>query len=944
VIVADQDLHVAEPAPASYAGAARNARKAVLARFGRVEKLLLGVYLPAYLVALGLHAYEVERSGLAQLPVFVRAVPGDYPVVAGHPVETDSSGSGLEPGDRLIRLAERDLSGVGYVGFQAIGLARTPPGHPAPLVFERRGERRSVAIEARPHVHPWSRLPLLLLIPTVCVLVLLRAPSSAGARRLFVAALTYGFAQAEFYGGPEWKTWLAAVSLNVAGPLAIGTVLHWARRFPDEMPEAARIWAGAPWLAALLYLVLVRGSYLFGGPVPSLWIPRVSLASHAAAIFAAAAILIWNYAHAFAAGRRRLRWVLLGTLLGSLPFVAALLAPLVAPGWQGVEQAFALGFLGTVIWVSGFVLAVVRDNAFDVDRLLGATATWSLAAGAAIVALAVLVPAAAGALAGYLDIDPLGVSFGFAVLLGALAVPLATRLRPRIDRLLFPERETLREGTERLLEDLVQCRSDDELLALACERSAQLIGARGFALYRAGSEGFRCSQAAGLALPQRLSGVGALPQQLAPGNGPPQLAAHGVGLVLPIRLDARLDAFLCLGAKRSGDIYTRTDTDALAAVAARVEATRARLAKEQADRESRAKTNLIAAASHDLRQPLHAVSLLAEALAARLGDPEARELVGRIGASTHDLDEMLTSLLDRSKLDTDAVRAELGRVELRALFAQLERDFAGPAEAKGLRLRVVPTRLAVESDRLLLLRILRNLVSNAVRYTPTGAVLIGARPRGAEVAIEVRDGGPGIPEQAQGEIFEAFHQLPGSRGGGLGLGLSIVHDLARVLGHRVELRSAPGRGSTFAVHATRVAPAPALAPTADSASPAPLAARRVLVVDDDDAVRHATRELLTSWGCEVREAASTADALLAAAGWTPDLVLADYRLGAGPPGTELVACLRAAAGTDLAAVIVTGESEGPGLASIRAAGLSVLRKPVRPARLRALLAARPSSS
>jgi hypothetical protein len=269
VVIADQDLHVAESAPASYVRSARNARKVVLARFGRVEKLLLGVYLPAYLVVLGLHAHEVWRSGLAQLPVYVRGVPGDYPVVAGYPVETDSSGSGLELGDRLIRLGERDLSGVGYVGFQAIGLARTRPGQPAPLVFERAGERRNIAVEARPHVNPWSRVPLLLLIPSVCVLVLLRAPGSAGARRLFVATITYGFAQAEFYGGPEWKTWLAALALNVAGTLAIGTVLHWARRFPDEMPETARLWVGVPWLAALLYLVFVRGSYLLGGPLPS---------------------------------------------------------------------------------------------------------------------------------------------------------------------------------------------------------------------------------------------------------------------------------------------------------------------------------------------------------------------------------------------------------------------------------------------------------------------------------------------------------------------------------------------------------------------------------------------------------------------------------------------------------------------------------------------------
>jgi len=181
-------------ARAIYVGPTRSARKTVSARLGRADKLLLGLYLPAYLAVVALHAHEVARSGLAQLPVFVRPVLGDYPRVASYPVETDSSGSGLEPGDSLIRLGERDLRGVGYVGFQAIGLARTQPGQPAPLVFERAGERRTVALEARPHVRPWSRLPLLLLMPTVCVLVLLRSPDSVGARRLFVAIMTYGFA------------------------------------------------------------------------------------------------------------------------------------------------------------------------------------------------------------------------------------------------------------------------------------------------------------------------------------------------------------------------------------------------------------------------------------------------------------------------------------------------------------------------------------------------------------------------------------------------------------------------------------------------------------------------------------------------------------------------------------------------------------------------------
>jgi signal transduction histidine kinase len=903
----------------------------VLERTSRADRLLLGVFLPLYVFVLCLHAHESARSGLAQLPVFAKGVRGDYPVVAGYRLETDSSGSGLLPGDRLIQIGERDLRGEGYVGVQAIGLARTTPGRPVPLVFERGGERREVPLVSRPHQHPWARLPLLLLVPVVCTLVVLRAPGSPGAQRFFLGFVTYAFGQAEFYGGPEWKSWLAAAVMNVAGPLSFFAMLHWARRFPDEMPEGARVWAGWPLLVTVLYAVSVRVSYVLGWPVPGAWIARVSFASHALAIALILAVLGWNYRRAFAAGRRRLRWILLGALVGSLPLAFALLSPLVAPGWEGFEHAFAVGFLATSLGMTGLVLAVVRDNAFDVDRLLGATAAWSLAAGAAVIALAVVVPAAAGSVAAALDVDPLTVRIGFAVLLGALAVPLGARLRPRIDQLLFPGRQALREGTERLLEELVLARDAGELLTLASERVAGLVGADGYALYRREAGELRLASAYGLAPPERAP---ALPTKLAPGNVPPALSAWGVALVVPLRADA----FLCLGRKRSGDIYTLTDTDALAAVAARVEALGERLAKEQADRESRAKTNLIAVASHDLRQPLHAVGLLAEALAGRLTDPETRELVERIGASTQDLDEMLSALLDRSKLDAGVVRAEYERVALAPLLEQLGHDFAGAAKAKGLALRIVPTKLAVESDRLLLLRILRNLVSNAIRYTPRGAVLVGARPRGGEVAIEVRDSGPGVPAGAQREIFDAFHQLPGSSRTGLGLGLSIVEGLAHVLGHTVELRSTVGRGSTFVVRAprARLAPERSAAPLPPTAPP--FAVRRVLVVDDDAAVRAATAELLRGWGCEVREASGCEEALAAAADFAPEWVLADYQLGAGGTGTELVTRLRAV-DSDVAAAIVTGDSEGPGLAALRTAGFLVLRKPVAPARLRALLAA-----
>jgi CheY-like chemotaxis protein len=218
-------------------------------------------------------------------------------------------------------------------------------------------------------------------------------------------------------------------------------------------------------------------------------------------------------------------------------------------------------------------------------------------------------------------------------------------------------------------------------------------------------------------------------------------------------------------------------------------------------------------------------------------------------------------------------------------------------------------------------------------------VLVGARPRGDRVVIEVRDGGPGIPPARQLEIFGAFRQIEGATAGGLGLGLSIVDGLAGLLGHEVGLRSEPGRGSTFTLTARRgVAPRAAVVAAPAAGALAPLV-ERVLVVDDDPSVRDATASLLMGWGCEPREAADSGEVEAALAdGWRPDFVLADFHLG-DETGLELLEKLRVQLGEELRAAILTAETAPERLAPIREAGYALLRKPVRPAQLRALLSA-----
>jgi signal transduction histidine kinase len=915
----------------------------VSARLSRNDKLLLGLFLPAYAVALALHGYQVADTGLAQLPVFALRVPGEHPVVAGYRLETDSGGSGLEVGDRLIRLGDRDLRDEGYVSFDAIGLARARPGAPAPLWFERDGVRRETQIEARPHPQPWSRVPVLALIAVFCGLLVLRAPGSPSVQRFSLGFGSYGLAQAHFYGGPEWLTGAAAISFTLLAPLSIFLMMRWAVRFPDEMPASARVWWGIPWLAAAIYLVLVRGSYVYGWPVVGPIVPRVSLATHALMIIVGLGVLCWNYAHAHPAGRRRLRWILLGSVFGSAPLVGTLLAPVIAPDWAHFELAFAFGFLATMIWILGFVLAAARDNAFDVDRLLGATTAWATSVAAAAAALLALVRLASAGLSEALGLPRTAVQLSLAGVMGALAVPVALRLRPLIDRVFFPERAALAEGSDALGEALAQCRSVDELLEQLTRRTAELLRAAGSALYVREGARFALARATDMPAPPELAADASVPRRVVPRNAPEALRRAGVLIAVPIARGGRADALVCLGPKQSGDIYTHSDAGLLAALAGRTEALWLRFEKEAAEGESRAKTDLLAAASHDLRQPLHAVGLLAETLAGRLDDPEMRAIAQRIGTSTHDLDEMLSSLLDRSRLDAGAVRPELGRVELCELFDQLERDFAAQARARGLRLRIAPTRLAVRSDRLLLLRILRNLTSNALRYTAKGAVLVAARPRGPEVAIEVRDSGCGIPEAEHAEIFRPFHQRAGADRAGLGLGLSIVDGLAALLGHAIELRSAPERGSCFSVRATRAQAPRALDSRVPALAPAPIGVAAVLVVDDDRAVREATVALLRDWGCDARgvDGLPAALAELCVHGFRPDFVLADFRLRGPHNGIELVAALREAAGGEpLRAALVTGEADPALLEELRANGLPVLAKPARPAQLRALLSSR----
>ena len=366
-------------------------------------------------------------------------------------------------------------------------------------------------------------------------------------------------------------------------------------------------------------------------------------------------------------------------------------------------------------------------------------------------------------------------------------------------------------------------------------------------------------------------------------------------------------------------------------------------ATQAAESANRYKTRFVASAVHDLLQPLNAARMFVSALRGRLPDDDARRIADHVDNALVAQDAILNSLLDIARLESGALPTRVRDFALAPLLETLSREFGIVAADRGLALDSVPTRVVVRSDEALLRRILQNYLSNAIRYTPRGQVLLGVRRTGEGVRIEVHDQGPGIPESLQKDIFEEFRRLNDgvANDRGAGLGLAIVERIGRVLGHRIGLRSQLGRGSVFWVelprgmaHAAMAEPSPAMADIDDGS---PLRGRHVWCVDDDPRVCEATRALLQRWECEVGLAAGPDEAMAAATpGRAPDLLLLDVRLG-DTDGPTVYTRLCERWGSAPPVILVTAERDDALRALALQHGWGFLAKPVKPAALRALM-------
>lgn len=374
----------------------------------------------------------------------------------------------------------------------------------------------------------------------------------------------------------------------------------------------------------------------------------------------------------------------------------------------------------------------------------------------------------------------------------------------------------------------------------------------------------------------------------------------------------------------------------------KVQAVTAELAQKQkeAEQANLAKSKFLAAASHDLRQPMHAISLYVESLKFQMRGRKANDILEKIERSISGMVELFNAILDVTKLEAGAVQPQLAPIAIRRFFLDMAEGFSSEADSKGLSLRVHAPDVLIESDVLLLERIFRNLLSNALRHTATGGILLSARHYKGQLRLQVWDTGSGIAPHDQLLVFEEFYQAESSETEnrhGLGLGLSIVHRLVRLLGYPLQLQSIPGRGTVFSLDVPLMAGTPVRSETPDMESNAPLSGL-VVIVDDEPAVLDSLGVLLQQWDLQV-QVLNTLDQVKRQITAPPDVMLVDFQLRNGESGLMVAGEIHQRWGSRIPLVLITGDTRASTAHKLNALGFPVMYKPIQPARLRSMLSA-----
>jgi len=359
--------------------------------------------------------------------------------------------------------------------------------------------------------------------------------------------------------------------------------------------------------------------------------------------------------------------------------------------------------------------------------------------------------------------------------------------------------------------------------------------------------------------------------------------------------------------------------------------------KMKAEGANKRKTRFLASASHDLRQPVHALELFSASFIGEKLTTRGQETLFYMKESIASLSELLTSLLDISRLDAGIVEPSIGQTDVFTLITRLANNSKVHAENKGLKLHIKAQHLWVESDAILLENSLRNILTNAIKFTQKGGVLISCRPRKDQVWIEIWDTGIGMPEDQLEHVFDEFYQINSivqNQKQGLGLGLSIVMREMDMLGHSLSIHSREGRGTLVRIKLQRIYPKFNLQSTLPKIATNSLENKKILIIDDEEAIVVATKGLMNNWGCIVETASNFANASAICQHFIPDVIISDFRLQEGANGIDVIKKLQLQLGQQIPAILVTGDTEVDKLQLAQESQLMLLHKPVKPAKLR----------
>ena len=562
----------------------------LVSRFRPLDAALLAVLVPLWVVCFALHINGVARGRLAWVPVFVSASehPDGYPVVrAFRPGTTTESGE-LVVGDRIVRLRQSDLRGVGPFGFVARVYEAAGANLQVPIAFVRQNESQDepheTVLSLIPVLYPWRTLPLTLSFIITGVLALLYEPRSPQARAYFLASVAYSFVWTFFFGGSQGQTHAWAIVFFVSAVCVWPFGLRAAMIFPERATLAGTRTPKWPWLFAIYGPIST--SWVFGVPLPPQLGFRAAFIVHVAFILALLFLLARNFRWANPIGRRQLKWIVYGFYIGTAPVLAANIVIAVQPSLWWLHD---LSMIANVLPPICICIAILRANAFDIDRLISTTTVYSLLSILLMGGIFLAIPPLAQAVSTATDVPPASGQVALSFLLASLVAPGQRLLRPRIERLFFPERYTFEQGVQQLLQELNSCETPQDLLALVGERLTALLRLESCVMYSRAETRYVPIFVRGSVIPPVLEAesplVGALQTRTSPVDveqwqrtARVQLEAADratldslrVVLVLPLSRTEPPTSFVCLGQKRSGDIYTSTELTFLTAIAGKV--------------------------------------------------------------------------------------------------------------------------------------------------------------------------------------------------------------------------------------------------------------------------------------------------------------------------------------------------------------------------------------